>query len=222
MTPDKIDAACKDMTATVRQAFTAVRKRRAAVAADPTVNGVSALTAELQNSNSNGVAPMPPTQEDTDNDKDDIPTSPPAPKRRRIAQVTPPTAPTITPEEEGPPRIKCQGCIHGDLRSMKTMESTNVKHYLKQNECFELATCAGDCAKLIREIYLAAPKATLFYCDELVKGLYAPDDDLKKVDMECGLLLCGPCYAIRDVRYEAENAMEGTVNRRNSRRGTNR
>ncbi len=102
------------------------------------------------------------------------------------------------------------------------MEPAHVKHYLKPAAFLEMATCTGDCKRTVREIYLDAPKANLYYCDETSKGFYAPDDDPTKAAMECGLILGSPCHAIREGRYALAHEKEGTVNRRNSRRGTSR
>ena len=102
------------------------------------------------------------------------------------------------------------------------MEPAHIKYYLRKDEFLELATCAGDCAMTIRAINLAAPKANIYFCDETIKGFTAPNDDPTKAEMECGLILCLPCHALREKRYEQEQATEGTNNRRTRCCGTNR
>jgi hypothetical protein len=82
------------------------------------------------------------------------------------------------------------------------MEPAHIKYYLKQAEFLELATCAGNCTHTIKVlIHLASPKVNLYYCDETNKSFYAPDNDLTKADMECGLILCSPCHELCEARY---------------------
>ena len=153
---------------------------------------------------------------------DDPPTGPPVPNKRRTTKVSRPTVKTPKAVQTGPPKNKCQGCVHGDLLEMMLMEPSHIKHYLREKELLEFAACSGDCKRMIKDIHLAAPKAPIYFCDETNKGFYAPDDDPTKQDLECGLILCSPCHAIRQERYEAENATKtGSGNRRTSRRSTN-
>ena len=108
--------------------------------------------------------------------------------------------------------------VHGDLLEMKEMEPRHIKHYTKKEEFLEEAQCAGDCKQTIMTIVKASPKANIYYCDIANKGFYAPEDDPAKANMECGLVLCSPCRAIRAVTYDLKNAKDGTVNKRPSRR----
>jgi hypothetical protein len=57
---------------------------------------------------------------------------------------------------------------------LKVMEPAHVKHYLKPAAFLEMATCTGDCKRTVRAIYLDAPKANLYYCDETSKGFFTP------------------------------------------------
>jgi hypothetical protein len=44
----------------------------------------------------------------------------------------------------------------------------------------------------------------IHYCDTGKKGFYAPDDDTLKLSMECGLVLCLPCFEKRRLECEKE------------------
>ena len=222
VTPDHLERVKKQNTLHYRQAMTATRKRQEVVAIASSDNGVSAFSAELQAETNSAMQPiMPELDHDTPTD------SPPAiqdprHKRRRINKVTSPMVTSTMSVPMGPPLIKCQGCIHGDLLELKVMEPPHIKHYLKQAGFLELAVCAGECADTIRAIHLASPKANIYYCDEANKGFCAPDDDPGKLGMECGLILCSPCHAIRETRYAEEPTQDGTVRKRTSRRGGTR
>lgn len=207
-----MDKENKQRTADVRRAFHGATKRKKAVDDLASKNGVGALSAELQNQHNSAMYAVPTP----------VLTVPPVPKRQRIATAA---APVVAPKSTvptAPPKRKCQGCVHGDLLDLKVMEPTHIKHYLRPAGFLELATCAGGCKKTIRAIYLASPKALLYYCDENIKGFSAPDDDPAKAEMECGMIVCSPCHAMRETRYTQEQNRDGTVNRRTSRRGTNR
>jgi hypothetical protein len=151
---------------------------------------------------------------------DDATDIPKVAKRARIAAVLKPVVQSIT--STVPTRIpkqQCQGCVHGDLLETKVMEPAHIKHYLKKTEFLEWARCAGKCANTIKSIHLASPKTNLRYCDKAHKGFNAPDDDVEKADLECGLILCAPCYAVREEQYAQETTKDGGVGRRNRRRG---
>ena len=213
VTPDHVDRATKQRTADFRRAITSQNKRKKTVAADPAANGVDALSAELQQTHAS-VATTANTSVPVEE-----PAGPPVPKRRQTIQVTQPTMPATLPVSTGQPIIKCQGCIHCDLLELHMMEPTIIRHYLKDNAFLNLAKCAGDCKRTIKNVHQASPKANLFYCDETIKGFHAPDDDPTKAGMECGLILCVPCHALRETRYTQEHEKEGPdVNRRTSRR----
>ena len=167
----------------------------------------------------NAMQPATPALIDNNTTTSDKPISQPKSKRKRTAKASTPAVPPIVPVQTGPPEKKCQGCIHSDLLELNVMEPAHIKHYLKEGEYLELATGKGDCTHTIEAIHLAAPKANIYYCDESNKGFYALDDDPTKTDMECGLILCSPCHAIRVEKYEMENSRGGTGTRRNRCRG---
>lgn len=215
MTPDHLDQVNKAKTTHVRQAFNGVKKRKTAVAATPADNGVSALSAELQNENNIGMNLVSPTVPDVCQTPVNAPT---VTQRRCRAAATTQMKTKRMPVPTGPVKIQCQGCIHGDLLELKVLEPVHIKHYLKEAGFLAWATCAGECAHTIRDIHNAAPKANLYYCDEIIKGFHAPEDDPNKASMECGLILCSPCHALREARYTLAQATEGTGNRRQSRR----
>jgi hypothetical protein len=222
VTPDHVERVKKQNTFHYRQAVTATRKRQEVVAIDSSDNGVSAFSAELQAKTKSAAQPVTP-ELDHGSPLDSPPViQDPRPKRRRLNKVTLSMVPPTVSVPTGPPLIKCQGCIHGDLLEVKVMEPPHIKHYLRQAGFLELAVCAGECDHTIQAIHLAAPKANLYYCDEAIKGFSAPDDDPGKLGMECGLILCSPCHAIRETRYAQEPTKEGTVRKRTSRRGRTR
>lgn len=206
VTPDDTDKIHKHMKACNRQSFAATKKRKNAVATGPDENGISAFTAELHIEQASAIRPVAAA------------TSLPATTKSRKKKVSAPVVATIVSVPTGPPEKKCQGCIHGDVLEMNVMEPTDIKYYLQEAQFLELATCAGDCKKTIKEIYLASTKANLHYCNMTNKGFYAPDNDPAKTDLECGLILCLPCFALREERYAVANNNTGTGTRRNRRR----
>jgi hypothetical protein len=209
VTPDQTDLLKKQEQSNNRRAYATVKKRAKAVATDPEDNGISALTAELQNETNGVMRPVAAV------------TNPPVPaQRKRKPKTAAPVVPTIVPVPTGPPQKKCEGCVHGDVLEMNEMEPTDIKYYLHEGQFLELATCAGDCNNTIRDIYLASPRANLRYCNMTSKGFYAPDDDPTKSELQCGLILCTPCYAIREARYAVANSSGGSGTIRRSRRRT--
>jgi hypothetical protein len=163
----------------------------------------------------------PAVTTNTSNTVDATVTAPTVNKRKRQVSAPTPTITVAANVSAGPAKKKCQGCIHGDLLEMTVMESCHVKHYLKPGEFLEDASCAGNCNATIKSIYGAAPKAQLHFCDEIIKGFRAPESDLGKADLECGLILCVPCHADRWVKYDQEHSSGGSTIRRSSRRGRN-
>lgn len=217
ITPDQQENVAKKQSATMRRTMTSVRQQNRAVAADTALNGTSDLSAELQaNIHATGALISATVEATNDNNTDvESSTSPPVPKRRRTDLV--PNAPAALP---GPAKNKCQGCPHGDLLEMKLMETRDVSYYVKPHEFLEHATCAGECKKTIKHIHQSSKRATLYFCDEALKGFRAPEDDLNKPGLECGLILCVPCHTKRAIQYALDHGTKGTSNRRNSRRGT--
>ena len=199
VTPNAQDQVVKNNAAVSRRALTATKKRQPAVAAGTSANGVDALSAELQHAVATSVSTKA--------------------KRRRVKSVPPPKEPTTITVPTGPPKPKCQGCIHHDLLELKLMEPKQIRHYIKPAQFLETATCAGNCKRLMQAIYRASPKANFYYCDETLKGYYAKENDPHKADMECLLVLCSECHAMREVKYAKANEQTGAGKRR-SRRGT--
>jgi hypothetical protein len=101
-----------------------------------------------------------------------------------------PPAPSTVPSPVGPPKRKCEGCVHCDLLDLKVLEPARIRHYLKKHEFLESATCTGACTNSIRAINVASPNANLHYCDVGKRGCDAPDDDPTKASMEYGLWPC--------------------------------
>ena len=58
----------------------------------------------------------------------------------------------------------------------------HIRHYLKPAMSLVNAICA-ECHKNIQHIHQATPKASMYYCDVMITGFNAPDNDLGKVDM---------------------------------------
>jgi hypothetical protein len=141
-------------------------------------------------------------------------------RRRLLAEAAVPIVAAPMSVPPGPPKKKCEGCVHGDLLAMKLMEPSHIKHYLRPSNFLDLAVCAGDCKHTIRSVHRTSPKANIYYCDKAIKGFSARDDHPEKAALECGLILCSPCRGTREARYDAvANAEEGTPsNRRISRR----
>jgi hypothetical protein len=131
---------------------------------------------------------------------------------------TPPPAPSTVPSPVGPPKRKCEGCVHCDLLDLKVLEPARIRHYLKKHEFLESATCAGACTNSIRAINVASPQANLHYCDVGKRGCDAPDDEPTKASMECGLVLCQACYETRGERYALANSQAGRSSRSTRRR----
>ena len=222
VTPDDLDKVNKHNAAMGRRATTIVKKRAKAVAITPSENGVEALSVELHRANDQAMHPVTTAVTALGTTPVVAATIPTVPKRRRIEEVARPKVSAIVSVGAGPPKTNCQGCVHGGLLELKVMEPAHIKHYLKPEAFLEMAKCAGDCKLVIRDIHRASPKAKLFYCDETNKGFYAPNDDPTKDGLECALILCEPCHAIREVRYEQATKQAGTAHRRTSRRRTGR
>jgi hypothetical protein len=213
-TPNRTEIETKQRASVVRQAIIGVKERNKAVAVTPASNGTSALSTELQHTS----AINPTVKNKNNNTVDTTATGPIMQQRKRKVNVPVPIATIATCLPVGPPKSKCQGCIHGDLLEMTVMESPHIKHYLKPQEFLEEASCAGKCNKTIKHIHQATPKAKLYFCDEMIKGFRAPDTDPCKAALECGLILCVPCHAARGVQYNLERGNSNSTHRRSSRR----
>jgi hypothetical protein len=211
-TPNETDIATKQRTSVVRQAIIGVKeKNKAVLAVTPARNGTSALSTELQHTSAN-----PTVTNKNNNTVDTTATGPIMQKRKREVNVPGPIVTIATSLPAGPPKSKCQGCIHGDLLEMTVMESRHIKHCLKPQEFLEEASCAGKCNKTIKNIHQATPKAKLYFCGEMIKGFRAPDTDPCKADLECGLILCVPCHADRGVQCNPERGNSNSTHRRSS------
>jgi hypothetical protein len=218
-TPNQLDVMAKKQTIVVRQACNGVKQRNKAIAVTAANNGTGALSNELQLTSARPAA----TNKNNTNNNNTVNTSSTSPtinKRKRKVALPVPIATVATAVSASPAKRKCQGCIHGDLLEMTVMECRHVKFYLKPQEFLEKASCAGSCKQTINNIYQAAPKAILYFCDEMIKGFRAPHDDPGKSDLECGLILCVPCHAEREVKYNLERGNHNATQRRSSRRAT--
>jgi len=215
-TPNQLDVMAKKNTIVVRQACNGVKQRNKAIAVTAANNGTGALSNELQLTSAGPAA----TNKNNKNTADTSSTGPTINKRKRKVGPPVPVATVATAVSASPAKRKCQGCIHGDLLEMTVMECRHVKHYLKPQELLEEASCAGSCGETIKNIHQAAPKAILYFCDEIIKGFRAPHDDPGKLDLECGLILCVPCHAEREVKYNLERGNHNATQRRSSRRAT--
>ena len=220
VTPEMTEKGNKHNAGVMRQALNGSKRRQNAVAAAPDDNGMSALSEQLTSDNG-FVSALTTALLNMNPPAIDAPVTQQVPKRRRSSPVSPAIVPTPVAVPPGPPTTKCQGCVHGDLLELKVMEPSHIRHYLKSGQFLELEKCA-DCKGNIRSIHLTAPKTNLFYCDETLKGFHAPEADPIKKGLECRLILCSPCHALREVRYAPAHSTDGARNRRTSRRGTNR
>jgi hypothetical protein len=222
VTPTQQDAINKSRKIAVALA----KKRKTAVAAAPADNGSGALADELQQNQVGPGEPIatshPPTTATVNTTTVAVATDPSLPKPTKRRKVTQHPTPSAQPIVNGPPELKCQGCVHCDILELKVMEPSIIRHYLKSHEFLELAKCAGDCAQSIQAIHTASPRANIHYCDIGKKGYDAPDDDPKKASMECGLVLCLACYAVRGEKYAVENSKDGATSNRSTRRRRNR
>lgn len=207
VTPEMMETINKATTGVIRKAVQCVKKRQQSVAADAADNGMSALSAKLH-------LDMEAALQSS--------TGPTVSTRPKKARVSAPKVSLHVAVQPDPPSTKCQGCIHCDLLELKEMEPKDIRYYLKPDRLLNLASCAGVCKARIHAIYQAAPKDNLFYCDETLKGFYAPENDDIKKGLECNLILCAPCRALRFLQYAPVPSTDGAVNRRTSRRGTNR
>ena len=196
VTPGKQDEVTKTRTKLMKQVEVAT-KRKTVVATNAVTNGSGALADELRN-------------EIEDTERPINATLAPVAKKKKKTKVTTSAEPTAAPVVTGPPVPKCEGCIHCDLLELKVMEPKVIKHYLKRNQFLEGAKCAGDCGSSIKSIHATSPKANIRYCDINKKGFDAPEDEPSKESMECSLVLCMPCYGVREAKYD-------TVNKRGSR-----
>ena len=148
VTPAIQDRLNKQKKSDDRQAMTSLNKRRKAVAVAPSNNGISALSAELQQRRT--AMDQPSTTDDTVNGptmgndeqttNETTTTDATVPKRRRVAEVTTHTVPAMTSLPSAPAKRKCQGCVHGDLLDMKVMEPKHIRHYLEPSGLLEWAT----------------------------------------------------------------------------------
>ena len=216
ITPVQAETTTKANATVTRRAFIALRARNKAVAAAPEDNAIAALSTELGHNATAGNLNLLAVVAATDQVMTPVATTAVAavPKRRRldVAEVLPPAI--VTPVRA---QKKCEGCIHADLLEINLMSPRHIKHYLKPNMFLVDAGCA-ECHKNIRHIHDATPKASLYYCDMMIKGFNAPDDDLEKASMECGLVLCSPCREKRMLRYDKDNTTSSPRNGRTTRR----
>jgi hypothetical protein len=211
--PSQLDQRTKACQQAAVRAVKLSNKHTAAVSSDRAKNGLDLFSNALQQSQA--------TEMRNEVDTHHMPTTVKKPRAAiRIATLpaTPAPMPTQPPDV---PQLKCQGCVHCDLLELAALEQRYVPTYLKDNAFLAAATCAGECNQALKDIYAAAPRDSIHYCDTGKKGFDAPDDDELKSSMECGLVLCLPCYEKRRVEYETETgAAKGgrRIGRRSNKR----
>ena len=216
-TPDQADGNAKKNSSSCRQAVRGAKERKKAVSLAPATNGTGAFSNEMRaNSTDRAVT------NESSNTVDTSAAKPSVSKRKRKTSARVPIGTTRANVSASPAKKKCQGCIHGDLLAMTVMEGCHVKHYLKPGEFLEHASCAGKCKNTIKSIYRAAPRAKLYFCDNIIKGFRAPDNDPGKSDLDCGLILCVPCQANCRVQHNQEHGSDGSTKRRSSRCAPNK
>jgi hypothetical protein len=159
VTSNHLDQVNKEKTTHVRQALNGIKKRKKAVAATPAENGVSALSAELQNEINIGMNLVIPTLPDVLQTPVNDPTMP---KRRCLAAVSTPKVTTPMSVTTGPFKTKCQGCIHDDLLELKVLEPVHIKHYLKQAGFLALAASAQATAHTQSATFTALHQKRIF------------------------------------------------------------
>jgi hypothetical protein len=216
VTPDQAEVTTKANTAAFRRTISTARARKKAVATDPKENAIDALSTELGINVTAGNRNLLAVVAATDTVVTPVVATNVAamPKRRRLeVAVAPPAIVTPVRAEK-----KCEGCIHADLLELNGMTPAHIKHYVKPNMFLEDAVCA-ECHESIRRIHQVTPKVKLHYCDMMIKGFSAPDNDREKASMECGLVLCVPCHNIRMKRYDM--TIGSNSNGRPRRRGRN-
>ena len=212
-TPDQLELLAKRKATSVRHAFKTMKQRSKAVAATASINGTDDLSAELrQKSTDSSVT------NETNNTVNTSVANPPKKKQKRNAVAPALIVTTIASLPASPPKTKCQGCIHRDLLEMTVMDPRHIKIYIKPEEFLENARCAGKCKETIWNIHKATPKAKLYYCDDMITGFRAPDADPGKSALECGLVLCVPCHADRELKCNLESGNGDSTHRRSSRR----
>jgi hypothetical protein len=99
-----MDQVNKQNTAHVRQALNGIKKRKTAVATAPIDNGVSALSAELQNEINIAMNHVTPTLQDLGQTTVNATTGPTVPKRRCIAEVLTQMVTTTMSVQTAPPK----------------------------------------------------------------------------------------------------------------------
>jgi hypothetical protein len=202
--PSQVDQRAKAFHQAAVRAVKRSNKRTALVSSNRAENGLDLFSYALQNSKA--------TEQGNDNTHP-IPTTAKKPRASGRRATVPPTMHTPVPTPvpappPGVPQLKCQGCVHCDLLELAALEQRYVPTYLKDNAFLADATCSGACKKALKVIYAAAPRDIIHYCDTGKKGFDAPDDDMLKPSMECGLVLCLPCYEKRRLQYETETGAE--------------
>lgn len=242
--PSQLDQRAKSFQQASVRAIKLSNKRTAIVSSNRVENGLELFSIELQQSQ-----PIPELGND-DGDKHLTPTTAKKQRAEHQPATVQTTMPIVSPEGNirltsktakkrkaairpkkvpapvpipppSVPQLKSQGCVHCDLLDLEAMEPSYVPTYLKVNAFLATATCAGDCQMALHDIYAASPREIIHYCDIGKKGFYAPEDDMIKSSMECGLVLCLPCFETRRLEYEKETgAAKGgrRIGRRSNKR----
>jgi hypothetical protein len=99
---------------------------------------------------------------------------------------------TNTPQVAKGTAIRLCGCRHGDLGEVKSFAKAMATYYSRPNKFME-GRCCLDCRLAVPNMESSARgrRAVVYYCDEGIKGLNAPDDDPMKSELTCDLIL-GP------------------------------
>jgi hypothetical protein len=119
--------------------------------------------------------------------------------------ITPkPDHKVTTPKQVGMTgTVHVSGCRHGDLNAMKSMAKAEALHYIRPNKFLADKGCL-DCKKKVVDMKPAASnqRNVLYYCDQGIKGYDAPDDDDMKAELDCSLVLCAQCEAVRRIAFD--------------------
>jgi hypothetical protein len=122
-----------------------------------------------------------------------------------------------TPQVAKETAIRLCGCQHGDLSEVKSFAKAMVTYYSCPNKFME-GRCCLDCRLAVPNIESNARLrgAAVYYNDEGIKGLDAPDDDpMRSAITCCDLILCPKCEAKRHIEYNKVNSerLSGGVKR---------
>ena len=106
---------------------------------------------------------------------------------------------------------------------MKSFTKVERSYYTRPNRFLEEMTCL-DCKLAVSAMLgsATAKKTVVFYCDDGIKGYDVPLDDPIKAKLVCDLVLCPPCAAVWQIRFESMNDSRGGSRRKRSRQEAGR